>query len=263
MIEEIMELLTKQFLEVMQKDYDYYSQYKIRLSNEQQYVKLKDREKGIIYIVVKFLPASLNFGQTVLPITINAVSERNKIETCQKLLLEFAQTFNLTTNEDETIKQTYTSPSNTSSFNEVFDGYRSLFYMSGTFLISRNSNPYKIYISGEDKEIECISVSINLDVQLDTQPTFSGDNFTSSIGLLGTLVINITTYLTNNNFINKALAIAIKDLEKEPSGVNTTFTFDIVFKNGYKLSNVNMKLANFSIQENVGEMPVASLTFTR
>ena len=71
MIEEVMELLTKQFAEVMTKDSEFYENYHIYLSNEQQYVKEKNREKGAIYIVVKFLPASLNFGQTILPISKN------------------------------------------------------------------------------------------------------------------------------------------------------------------------------------------------
>lgn len=262
MIEKIMELLTKQFAEIMAKDSEFYGNYHIYLSNEQQYVKEKNREKDAIYIIVKFLPASLNFGQTILPITINAMAERNKIEVCQKLLLEFAQTYNLTTNDEQTIKQTYTSPANSANFNEVFDGFRSLFYMSGTFLMSENSNPYRLYVSGEKEEVQCITAGVNFDIQLDSQPFFTSDNFTKSVGMYGTFTINFTTYLTNSDLINKALAVALKDLPKQPNGVNETFDFDIVFKNGLKIENVAFKLVNFSVQQNLGEMPVASLTFT-
>ena len=262
MIEEVMELLTKQFAEVMSKDSEFYENYHIYLSNEQQYVKEKNREKGAIYIVVKFLPASLNFGQTILPITINAMAERNKIEVCQRLLLEFAQTYNLTTNDEQTIKQTYTSPANSANFNEVFDGFRSLFYMSGTFLISENTNPCNIYVTGEENEVQCITLGVNFDIQLDSQPFFSTDNFTKSVGMYGTFTINFTTYLIDTELINKALAVALKDLSKQPDGVNTNFNFDVIFKNGFKIENVNFKLVNFSVQQNLGEMPVASLTFT-
>ena len=119
-----------------------------------------------------------------------------------------------------------------------------------------------LYVSGEENEVQCITLGVNFDIQLDSQPFFSTNNFTKSVGMYGTFTINFATYLTNTNLINKALAVALKDLSKQPEGVNTNFNFDIVFKNGFKINNVNFKLVNFSIQQNLGEMPVASLTFT-
>lgn len=262
MIDKIYELIMKQFNEVMGKDPEYYSKYKVYVSIEQQYVTPDKREKGAIYIVIKYLPASLNYGQVVLPITINALAENNKIEVCQKLLLEFAQTYNLTQNEDNTILQTYTSPANASNFNEVYDGFRSLFYMSGTYLISENANTFKVYVTGESEEVPCLSTGLNFDIQLDTQGTFKSDNFTKSVGLLGTYTMTFACYLTNTPLLNKTLAISLKDLEKEPDGVNTTFYFDLVFKNGLSIKNVAFKLVNLSIQRNVSEMPIVSMTFT-
>lgn len=261
-VDTITELLIRQFAEIMAKDSDYYSAYHILFSNEQQFMKEQDREKGAIYIVVKFLPASLNFGQTILPITINAIAERNKIEVCQKLLLEYAQTYNLTNNEDLTIKQTYTSPAVSSNFNEIFDGFRSLFYMSGTFLISANSNPISVYVSGEESALDCITAALDFNVQLDTQPFFDTNNITKSIAKIGTLTLNFTSYLTDIEVINKVLAIATVDLEKAPDGINTTFNFDIVFRNGYALKNVAFKLVNAAMEQNIGELPVIGLTFT-
>ena len=263
MNEEIIELLAMQFGKVMRGDEEYYSPYRVLISNEQQYIKTKDRDKNAIYIVVRFLPASLNFGQTVLPITINAIAERNKIDVCQRLLLEFAQTYNLTDDESGTIKQTYTSPSIMSNFNEMFDGFRSLFYMSGTFLISKNANPFKVYVSGESEEIDCITVSDTFDVQLDTQAFFNTDNFTKSVGTVGTFTLNITSYLMDTDFLNKVLAVKLKDLKKQPAGVNTTFRFDIVFKNGYEARDWDFKLVNATVQEEIGELPIISMTFTR
>lgn len=262
MNEKIFELIKRQFIEIMNNDYDFYKDYKIILSNEQQFVRERDRSANTIYIVVKFLPSSLNFGQLVVPITINAVAEQNKIEVCSKLLLEYAQTYNLSTSDDETIKQVYTSPSVASNFNDVFAGFRSLYFMSGTFLVSEKANPYKIYISGEEKPIATITNSINVQIQLDTKQFFDSDNFTRSVGTSGTFIFNFTTYLLDNDLVNKALAITLKDLEKQPDGINTIFTFDIVFKNGYKLKNAKFKLSNFSTQQNIGEIPVVSLTFT-
>lgn len=260
--EMILELINKQLTEVMLKDEEFYSNYNFILSNEQQFVKDKERKKGTIYLVVKFMPASIDFGQTILPITLNAVAERNKIEVCQQLLLEYAQTYNLTTSEDETIKQVYTSPSMLSNFNEVYDGFRSLLYMSGNFLISSNSNNCKVYVSGEDEELPCISFSSTFDIQLDSQPFYSTGNFTQSVGKVGTYAINISTYLIDSKFLNRVLNIVYKNTEQEPEGINTSFYFDIVFKNGLGLKNIKFKLANFTFNQNIGELPLATLTFT-
>ena len=43
MIDRVMELLMKQFADVMSKDSEYYNNYHIYLSNEQQYVKDKNK----------------------------------------------------------------------------------------------------------------------------------------------------------------------------------------------------------------------------
>ena len=42
-IDRMMEIIEKQFLAIMADDPDFYTQYKIILSNEQQYIKTKDR----------------------------------------------------------------------------------------------------------------------------------------------------------------------------------------------------------------------------
>lgn len=257
MIEQVMELLKRQFAIIMQNDEDYYGNYKVYLSNEQQYVREKSREKDAIYIVVKFMQASLNFGQTILPVTINAIAERNKIEVCQKLLLEFAQEYNLTTDASGTIKQTFTSPANMSSFNEMFDGFRSLFYMSGTFLISSNSNTCTLLHEGA--EVPCITFNQSFDVNLDSQAFYSTKNMTSSVAMTGTHTISISTYLIMNDFCNKVIKV-MTNADGFPIG--TGFMFTIQYKNGFKIENKVYRLVNCSVQQNAGELPMATMTFT-
>ena len=152
-IEKIIDLLEGQLGEVMADDEEYFSETRFVLSNEQQYVKESQRHKNTIYIVVKFMPATINFGQVVLPITLTAVSEHNNIEKCQRLLLDFSQYWNLKNIgiSDYSVFQIYSSPSITSNFNEVYDGFRSAFSMSGTFLISKNSNECILYYYTDDK----------------------------------------------------------------------------------------------------------------
>lgn len=266
MIDKIINLLTRQFALTMGSDEEFYEGYEIILSREQQFVKDKERKKGAIYIVVKFLPATLNFGQTVVPITITAVSEHNKLEVAQKLLLEFAQTYNLKTSDDGEIKQTYTSPSVLSNFNDIGYGFRSLMYMSGTFLISENSNPItKLRWSngGEYEDIEILSYQDSFDIQLDSQAFSDSDNITRSVGKIGTFTMSFTTYMTETAFLNDINAVVMSDLKRMPKGVNSTFTFYIERRNGSKMAGVDFKLVNATNQQNIGELPVISLTFTK
>lgn len=260
--EDVLNMVKAQFTDVMGDDYDYYANYKIYLSNEQQFSKKRQREDGAIYIVIRFLPATITFGQTVLPATITAISERNNIETCQKLLMEFALRYNLSTNKAETITQIYETPSVSSNFNEIFDGFRSVFYMNCTFLISENSNPFEIYISDTQEHFEGVTQTLSCDIQLDTQATFNSKDFTNSKARYGTFAFNITTYLTDKDVINKCLAIMLKDKEHAPDGVNTEFNFDIVFKNGYSSKNGIYYAANITVNRSIGSMPTISISFT-
>lgn len=261
---EIMQLISEQFATIMSADAEYYNEYSIILSNEQQYIKSKNKDPNKIYIVVKFLNATLNFGQSVLPITMNALGESNKIEACQRLLLEYAQTFNLKNNADNTIKQTYTSPSSLSNFNTVYDGFRTLFYMSGTFLISKNTNPLeslKFIKDGVNYEIEPISFQDSFDTQPDTQPFYNENNMTRSVVKVGTYTFVIHLYLTNTELLTQVLSIIARDTTKYPQGVNTTFMFEFTYKNGIVYKD-NFKIVNASKQQNIGELPMISLTFT-
>ena len=143
---EIMRTVENQFNDIIYKD-SFYNGYFVTVAEEQDFNRILDKSPNHIYIVVKFLSASINFGQVLLPITITAVSEDRKLDVCKKLLFEYADRNNLILSNDETIKQFYTSPQVISNFEEIYDGYRSLFTLSGTFLINRNANPYKYYLN--------------------------------------------------------------------------------------------------------------------
>lgn len=251
--QDIQNLIASELQTLVVND-DKYADVKVYISNEQQFVKTKDREKGAIYIVIKYLQASINFGQTVLPITLNIISERNKMNIAQTMLMEFAQTYNLTMNEDNTIKQVYTSPMVTSNFNEIFDGFRSVLYTSGTFLISENTNTGEVYYN--DTLVNLITMGISFNIQLDSQPYASSGNFTKSVGKFGTYTLALVTYLTTDELVNECLKITCKEED-----VNTTFPLTIKFKNGVELS-ADFKMSSFDFQQDIGNLPTVSITFT-
>lgn len=279
--QDIMNILQQQFVELMQEDYEFYRRYKIKLANEQYYVDPEDRkEPGNIYIVVKFLPADINYKQNIVPFSITAVSEHDGLEVCQKLLLEYAQTYNLVDDFTEngiTYNQTYTTPQVTSNFSEIYFGYRNTFFMSGTFLLSYSINPSKFYYvaeNGEEILVEAITFSEDFSIQTDTQPFFNTNNFTTSIGKYGTHTINFSTYLTDDGEIeiiengekikkpllcNKILDIVNGIID---NGVDNSFTFKLEYKNG-RFVERTYKLINYRRSQDVGQLPIITCSFTQ
>jgi len=167
----VVDLIDEQFKAVMSTDVDFYSNFNFKIANEQYYVPDEDREPNKIFIVIKFLPAEVDYGQDVIPLTIQAVSESNGLAAVQRLLLEYAQIFNLNTlmRDGKTIYQSYTTPNVISNFDVVYDGFRSVFVMSGTVLISSNINRITLkYYDGDyallnfPKEIEDIPATTYL-----------------------------------------------------------------------------------------------------
>lgn len=160
-------LIEEQLGEVMSTNLDYYNQYHFEISNEQFFVDDDDREPNNIYIVIQFLPADIDYGQTVLPFTIRAVSEENGVAAAQKLLLEYAQIYNLTEKKDEinnkVVFQSYTTPNVSSNFETIYDGFRSILTMSGTILLSSNINRIKLrYYEGDYAILDIESLPTNL-----------------------------------------------------------------------------------------------------
>lgn len=234
-----------------------YKDFSLVFSKEQAFISDKDVGKNKIYIVVKFLSATMNYAQTIQPIVIEALSESNSIEVCDKLLFEYAEKNHLQMNDEKTVRLLYTKPSIVSNFNEVFDGFRSLFYLTGTLLISENSNMVEIFDRDTQKVVETLQSGCDCQIQLDTQVTYASNNFTKSKSRVGTRILSITAYLTDLEYQEKALKIFTEELP-----VDTAFNFDVKFKNGLELKNKSWKLNSFGITQNIAEFPVIALLFT-
>lgn len=228
--DEILTLIHGQLLEYMNApgNYERFKGYKIIMSREQQFMKVKDKDPNAIYIVLKFGAADVVFGQTVLPVTIIALSEQDNIEAITALLYEYAQTYNLKRANDETINQMYESPSVTSNFSPLYAGYRSTVVMSAAFVIGKNSNEYKVYYyytvkerAGKDEdgkdlyreveyadEVPQMSASFAFVANPDTQAFYNSNDFTRSVIGFGGVTLGFTTFvLSDNRLINDVLDI--------------------------------------------------------
>lgn len=264
--EEIVNLIRSELTTVMEENYNLYKDYNVIIAVEQEFDKhakngLKDKN---IYIVLKFGAASINYGQTVLPVSFTVLSEQNKCDISFKLLTDFVNKYNLEINQDKTIRQVYESPSVSSNFNAVYEGYRSILTISAFFVISKNANFFDFQYGIDDEnvttyyDIPVITSSFSGDFYPDTQPFYNASNFGTSAIKTGQLVVSFTTFLLDNiEVVNDALSVALKK-----SCVNKTFKFKINFKNEALTTEDNFKLINLNAKQDIGDIPMISLTFS-
>ena len=121
-------------------DDSFYANHDFLITLEQQFIKTRQMQPNRIYIVVKINSASVNYGQTILPVTIQVISEQNMLFTAQKLLFDFVEKYNLSRSADQTTQQIWQSPVVSTNFEQMFEGFRSVLYVSGTLVISKNAN---------------------------------------------------------------------------------------------------------------------------
>lgn len=222
--DEILSLFQGQLIEHMNSP-EYFEKYngtKIILSKEQQFIKLKDKDPNAIYIVVQFGSADIMFGQTVLPVTIVAMTEQNKIDLAYTLFYEYAQKYNLVKVNDDTINQVYESPSISSGFNELWEGFRGVVTMSAAYVIGKNSNEYKVYYYYTEDDVDyaedvpIISATYAFVGSPDTQAFYNNHNYVKSQITFGGMTIGFSAFiLTDSKLMNDILSILgnVKDEE--------------------------------------------------
>lgn len=260
---EILALLQDDISAVVGKDWDRYKDYRFVISEEQQFNE-ETIEPNTIYIVVHFNEMDLQLGQTIAPITINALSEKNAIELVSRLLMNVAQDFNLKQNESGTIIQYFSSPVATNNFNEIADGFRSLFLMSASFLISENSNPLESITYYDDDntttEIKFLNANTSFTQQLDSQAFFGTNSETRSKGVQTAFIFNCTTYLVSGNAL---LDRVLKEQFGIKKGVNQDYYFNLKYRNGIESGKVAFKLVEADTTKAIGELPAITLVFAR
>lgn len=287
-VDKVMSILEKEFQYLLNNDSETYKGYNVVLTNEQQYVKKADRKPKTIFIIVKFLNGTQDYGQQRQPYALNVVTEHNSLEVCQKLLMDFSEENNLRHNfefidedsESYSVKQTVSTVSNLSNFNEIFEGFRSVLYASGTFLIGINSNPVvKLELAFNDgyedilEEIEFLSFQYSYDTQPDSQPFYGTNNFNRTVNKIATLSVGFTMYAVNTKFYNYITDLVFNDKWVNPDdesqtehtlSIDKTFNLKIYFKsNPTKPKSVNMKLVSVSDVQELRDFPANSFTFVR
>ena len=259
---EILNLLRSE-LEITKGGNPDFSNITLIVEDEQSWIKDNTRNPNAIYIVVHFTDAAINFGQAVVPVTLEVLSIQNEIELTQAFLNEFVSNYNRTQIND--ITQLYLTPSVSLNFNEVYEGFRSLLTLQSTFIIGNNTVRLETltyyYGDNQSEEIEILSYNDTSENSLNPQPYFNTKGRTKSYGSFQTFAFSIVTYPDGSKQLIKDIMAMKFDVTR--SHQNDTFKFSGTFAN----SDVNMPLWEFKCKEanfeqKIGEIPVCTLGFS-
>ena len=179
--------------------------------------------------------------------------------------------------------QQYSSPETTELFTEIYSGFRATYVLTGSFLISENTNPikieYKDEISEEFDEVDIITFDGSLNISLDSKVPFGNNNFSESVGQYGTQTLSFVMYLGDDSLSQKLIKIFLRKLEVESRCtisqnverkpiVDYPFTLKLSFPKVYdkegKICSLEkqFKLANLNISKEIGGFTMASVVFS-
>lgn len=227
--------------------------------DEQEFAN-KEVEEDKIYIILTAKPGTDFYKSSVVPVDINIVSEQNTLQVAKQLADFFGTEWTL---EDTLIgitnayiQQAYTTPTVQTNFEEIDNGYRSIVSFTGTFVIAYNIlSINSILIDGV--EVKVAGLSMTFTNSPDPQPFYTSKTRVKTINKFGSFSINITVETIDSAFMNKVNSITLGD-----ATINNNFLF--AFSLGTQsLLDGNLKLIDWHFTQNKGEIPQATMTFSR
>lgn len=254
-------------------DLEYEVEFKI--SDEQMFVKDKDKQPDLLYIVYKQMTGPNSFGVATMPYNLLIMSEQNQLEMAKTIANKFAidNNFAVVKSGDSLIKHEYNQPSVMSNFNQVDIGTRSIIYipttltiMYGLAFLEYNNEYGIIHVGGDYNEnIRLLSFNLSYSMSPDTQalPT---EEISKSKKSLATLAISFMiplyddkTFLvgkkTNDTWTKKGILHIIN------GSLSGNTTFNLVFNYKNVEYNLNVKLISATLDETPTEAPGLRLGF--
>lgn len=273
----IVQLIKEQF-DYIKSENEKFASLKFVVADEQMFIKIKDKDPGTVYIVVRFSPAAINFGQATLPLELSVLGLQNTIELTQDFLNNFVNTFNL--NSENNITQLYMTPRASLNFNETFNGFRTLFSVTGTLVIGDNTirmSTLYYYANGDETEepelISVIAYNDSSENSLNPQPYPNTHGRTKSYASFQTFAFTIVIYADGKQtLVQKLFKMKFDDTR---SHQNDSFVFkmkfdnmDLDFDNENEHTIVNttplwtFKCKNVDFTQKIGEIPAITATFS-
>lgn len=248
------------------------------IDSEQSFIKMKDLEPGVIYVITRDLQNDNSIGVDTQPVQILILSEQNSLEIAKSFFTDFAKKYNFeaisqTYVDSENvrrniwIKQQYSDPVVLSNFNTMNYGYRSVLYVSTTLYIM-----YDV-VDLKDLKIDNVAYrALTWDLAYNMTPNtqqLSNEYISKSVKSVSSMAITITLPVVESALITKVLAIldesdgASTDLTDTLSyGGNENFYFDFYLGSKHFV-NKRMKLVSADIGTAIDNIPAIRLGFIK
>lgn len=236
--------------------------YSCVVEDEQIYLTNSDSatfklEPKTIYITIKELGGATVYNTSTIPVMLKCISEQNSVAVTKQVLDYFVIHYNLYTYTSgfNTIKYLLDTPESASNFDVIGYGFRSLYQISATFIISQNvidMTSSKI----DGNAVNIVSLSYSGVNEVDTQ-AFSGTPIASSVNRFSVNAMTIVVPMQMCDLLDKAIDIFNGDLS-----LNNIFAIDITLTHNKHITG-NYHIRNLSLGILVGELPACSLEFVR
>lgn len=255
----IVDLVRQEFI-VLQRSDERFSELLFDVEDERLLAKQKDRDLNRMYIQIKFGAAN-TFGQASVPFSLEVIGVNQDVELTQEFLGLFVNTYNREVVGNA--QQFYLTPVVSQNNIPIYEGYRSLFIISGTILIfpdlANLSGISYIYGENNQEEIQIISYNDSAETSLNPQPYPNLKGRTKSYASFQTFAFTINIYPDNTSQL-------VKDLFTWKFGdaneKNRTFVFNLTFKNVTSPVGWSYKCRNVDYAYKIGEPPMLTATFT-
>ena len=263
--QSIINLISEEFC-IIKNSSDDFSDIQFEVGNEQFLAKTRMDIPNFIYILVRFNNAVTNFGQAVVSVTLEALGLNNEVELTQKFLNAFANEYNRVQSGNAT--QLWLSPSVSTNMNPVYNGWRSLFIITGSFVIDnslikiKQLRFYPDPTSDTFEEIEVISFSDHGENSLNPQPYSDTHGRAKSYGNFQTLGFSIVTYPDSEKQLIQKIWQNKWDFTE--SHANDSFYFRFLFDNFNSSNPTEMKefkLHTCDFTQKIGETPLLMASF--
>lgn len=263
------ELLTRQLYSL--QNASGLSDFEFEVDSEQAFLKKKDLDPNVIYVLTRDLQNENQIGIDTQPVQILILAEQNSLDVAKAFFSEFAEKYNWKVYSDSTseiwVKQQYSDPVVLSNFNTVAYGYRSVLYMSATLFIMREVVDLKDLLIDNTK-FTVLSFDLTYNMTPNTQQLTSiGKYIGESVKSISTMALSITIPVVKSDLITKVLKIL--DEADGPAaaddylyGGNEDFEFDF-YLGEYHFAHKKLKLISANFGAAVNDVPAVQLGFMK
>lgn len=211
------------------------SNFEFEVDSEQAFIKKKDLDPNVIYVLTRNLQNDNSIGVDTQPVQILILSEQNSLDISKALFSEFAKRYNFEaisenyTENEEThniwVKQQYSDPVVLSNFNTVDFGYRSVLYISATLYIMYDVVDVKS-VTVDTKPYTPLNFNISYSMSTNTQQLPS-KFIATSMKTVSTFAITMTVPPVKSDLITKVMKIIAGNYEGFDGNNEFVISFDI------------------------------------